>query len=258
MGITEPVVKLEKDDQIAVITLNRPEKLNAFNIEMRDQLYEIIQIIKEDPTIHAAVLCGAGRGFCAGADLSEFGTNPTVIEKRRIRLQRDLWEEIRRLPKPITAALHGFAVGSGLEMSMLCDFRFAAPDTVLSLPEAKLGMLPAAGGTQSLPRLVSQGVSLEFTFNGNRITAEEGYKKKLISKVVVREALLDTAINYMKKVVSNSAKSASMIKSLVADNMDVPLQQGILREKILVEKSWQVRKKKIGNSDLALGLGDSQ
>jgi len=247
MGITEPVVKLEKDDQIAVITLNRPEKLNAFNVEMRDQLYEVIQIIKDDSTIHAAVLCGAGRGFCAGADLTEFGTNPTVIAKRRIRLQRDLWEEIRRLPKPITAALHGFAVGSGLEMSMLCDFRFAASDTVLSLPEAKLGMLPAAGGTQSLPRLVSRGVSLEFAFNGNRITAQEGYKKKLISKIVAREALLDTAINYMKRVVSSNAKSASMLKSLVADNMDVSLQQGILREKILVERSWLEREREKNN-----------
>lgn len=244
MGSIEPVVKLEKDDQIAIIILNRSEKLNAFNVEMRDQLYEIIQIIKDDSTIAAAVLCGAGKGFCAGADLTEFGTNPTVIEKRRIRLQRDLWEEIRRLPKPIAAALHGFAVGSGLEMSMLCDFRFAAPDTVLSLPEAKLGMLPAAGGTQSLPRLVSQGTSLELAFNGHRITAMEGYKKKLISKIVAREALLDTAINYMKKIVSGNAKSASMIKSLVADNMDVSLQQGILREKILVEKSWLERERR--------------
>lgn len=244
MSSREPVVKLEKDDQIAVIILNRPEKLNAFNVEMRDQLYEVIQIIKDDSTIHAAVLCGAGRGFCAGADLTEFGTNPTVIEKRRIRLQRDLWEEMRRLPKPIAAALHGFAVGSGLEMSMLCDFRFATHDTILSLPEAKLGMLPAAGGTQSLPRLVSQGISLEFAFNGNRITAKEGLKKKLISKIVANEVLLDTAINYMKKVVACNAKSASMIKSLVADSMDVSLQQGIMREKILVEQSWRMRREK--------------
>ena len=241
MSVIEPVVKLEKNGQIAVITLNRPEKLNAFNVEMRDQLYEIILMIKDDPTVHAAVICGAGKGFCAGADLTEFGTRPTVIEKRRIRLQRDLWEEIRRLPKPIAAVLHGFAVGSGLEMSMLCDFRFAAPDTILSLPEAKLGMLPAAGGTQSLPRLMPQGLSLEFAFNGNRITAVEGYKKKLISKIINSEVLLETAIHYMKKVVAKNAKSSAMIKSLVADSMDVSLQQGILREKILVERSWLMK-----------------
>ncbi|WP_042348696.1 enoyl-CoA hydratase/isomerase family protein [Bacillus massiliigorillae] len=243
MSQYEPVIRFEKDEQIAIITLNRPDKLNAFSVEMRDQLYEIICIVRDDPTIHAVVLCGEGRGFCAGADLTEFGTNPTVIQKRRIRLQRDLWEEIRRLPKPIAVALHGFAVGSGLEMAMLCDFRFATPGTQLALPEAKLGMLPAAGGTQSLPRLVSQGLALDFAFSGHRITAEEGYKKKLISKIVAKEELLDTVIQYMKTIVSQSGKSASWIKSLVANSIDISLSQGILKERVLVERSWTERRK---------------
>ncbi|MGM9922749.1 MAG: enoyl-CoA hydratase/isomerase family protein [Bacillus sp. (in: firmicutes)] len=243
MGSEGPAIRLEKDEGIAVITLNRPERLNAFNIEMRDQLYEMILSIRDDPTVDAVVICGEGRAFCAGADLTEFGTMPTVIKKRKVRLQHDLWEEIRRLPKPVAAALHGFAVGSGLEMAMLCDFRFAAPQTQLSLPEAKLGMLPAAGGTQSLPRLVSHGVALEFALCGERMTAEEAYKRRLISKIVPIDELKPSVIAYMKAIVKNNEKSSCWIKSLVAGSMDISVSQGISREKIFVERSWALRKK---------------
>lgn len=241
MSNFDPAVRFEKDGQIALITLNRPEKLNVFNVELRDQLYETILAIRDDPTVEAVVLTGAGRGFCAGADLTEFGTEPTVIRKRRIRLQRDLWEEIRRLPKPIAAALHGFAVGSGLEMSMLCDFRFAAPGTKLALPEAKLGMIPAAGGTQSLPRLLHQGAALEFALGGHQITAEEGYKLRLISRIVPKEELVKTTVDYMKVLVGSNPKASRWIKSLVAHGMDMPLSQALAREKVLVARSWAIR-----------------
>lgn len=238
MNKVKQAVLLEKDGPIALIKLNRPEKLNSFNVEMRDQLYESILVVRDDPTVDAVVLCGAGRGFCAGADLTEFGTKPSVIKKRRIRLQRDLWEEIRRLPKPIAAALHGFAVGSGLEMAMLCDFRFAAPGTILALPEAQLGMIPAAGGTQSLPRLMHQGSALEFALNGNRITAEEGCDLRLISRIVPFEELVKTTVDYMKAIVRLNPNSSSWIKSLVAHGIDMPLSQGIAREQVLVARSW--------------------
>lgn len=233
---------MEKDEQIAVITLNRPQQLNAFNTAMRDQLYEMILAVRDDPTIEAVVLRGEGKGFCSGADLSEFGTTPAVIQKRRIRIQRDLWEEIRRLPKPTAAVLHGFAVGSGLEMSMLCDFRFAAPKTILSLPESQIGMVPAAGGTQSLPRLVKHGLALEFSLSGKRITAEEAYKMNLVSRIVPTEELLTVTVEYMKKIVAQNAKSARAIKSLVAHGRDMPLAQGLAREKVLVEQAWNWRK----------------
>ncbi|GHH96779.1 enoyl-CoA hydratase/isomerase family protein [Neobacillus kokaensis] len=238
----EPAVLLEKDGPIAVITLNRPENLNAFNVEIRDGLYEAILAFRDDPSVNGLVICGAGRGFCAGADLTEFGTEPSVIRKRRIRLQRDLWDEIRRFPKPLAAALHGFAVGSGLEMAMLCDFRMAAPGTILSLPEAKLGMIPAAGGTQSLPRLVHQGLALEFALFGNRITAEEGLERGMISMIVPSEKLLETTIDYMKALVGRNPNSAKWIKSLVAHGLEMPLSQGLAREKVLVARSWATRR----------------
>ncbi|WP_042356048.1 enoyl-CoA hydratase/isomerase family protein [Bacillus rubiinfantis] len=231
-------VILQKDENIAILTLNRPDRLNAFNVEIRDQLYEALLSFRDDPTVDALVICGAGRGFCAGADLTEFGVEPSVIRKRRIRLQRDLWDEFRRFPKPIAAALHGFAVGSGLEMAMLCDFRFAAQDTFLALPEATLGMIPAAGGTQSLPRLANHGFALEFALEGKRITAAEGYQQRIISKVVPNEALLETTIEYMKALVRKSPQTANWIKSLVVYGLDTPMEQGLLREQTLMARSW--------------------
>lgn len=245
MNTLHSAVHMEKDENIAIITLNRPEQLNAFDVEMRDQLYEIIAAIRDDITVDAVVLRGAGRGFCAGADLSEFGTETTVIRKRRIRLQHDLWEEIRRLSKPIAVALHGFAVGSGLEMAMLCDFRFASPGTKLSLPEAQIGMIPAAGGTQSLPRLLRQGKALDFALGGYRVTAEEGYQMGLISRIVPEEELMQGTIDYMKAVVGQNAKTAGWIKSLVAHGMDMPLDQGIARERVLVARSWTQHSKEV-------------
>ena len=234
----ESVVLMEKDGNIAILTLNRPEQLNAVNAAMRDQLYEYIQAIRDDPTADAVVIRGAGRGFCSGADLSEFGTEPHVIQKRRIRLQVDLWEEIRKLPKPIAVAMHGFAIGSGLEMAMLCDFRFAAPGTKLSLPESQIGMIPAAGGTQSLPRLALQGKAMSFALGGNRLSAEEGHKMKIITGIMQKEELWEGAVEYMKRITSPDPKVAGWIKSLVAHGMDADLEQGLARERILVARSW--------------------
>lgn len=240
--MSTPVIIFEKDDNVALITFNRPEQLNSFNTEMRDILYELVKVIRDDPTIDGVVISGRGRGFCAGADLTEFGTDPSIIEKRRIRLQHDVWDEIRRLEKPIAVAIHGFAIGSGLEIAMLCDLRFAAKEAVLSLPEAKIGMIPAAGGTQSLPRLMPHGQALDFALSGKRITAEEGFKQKIISKIIDEEELLSYTINYMKNMVSaNNSDPTKWIKSLVTTGLDVSLEQGLARERAIVKRSWANR-----------------
>lgn len=237
MNGQEELVLLEKDENIAILTLNRPEQLNAINAPMRDQLYEYILAIRDDPTVDAVVIRGMGRGFCSGADLSEFGTETHVIQKRRIRLQVDLWEEMRKLSKPIATAMHGFAIGSGLELAMLCDFRFAAPATKLALPESQIGMIPAAGGTQSLPRLALQGAAINFALGGRRISAEEGYKMNIISRIIEEEDVSKAAVDFMKRITAPSPLTARWIKSLVAHGMDTTIQQGLAREMILAARS---------------------
>lgn len=239
MSQTSPII-FEKDDNIALITFNRPEQLNAFNTEMRDLLYELMKVVSDDPTIDALVFSGKGRGFCSGADLTEFGTDPSIIQKRRIRLQHDLWELMTRLKKPTAVAIHGFAVGSGLEISMLCDFRFASKEAVLSLPETKIGMVPAAGGTQSLPRLMKQGQALHFMLSGDRITAEEGYKKQLITELIDEKDLLPQTINRMKKIVKANSEAVQITKSLITNGLDMSLDNALLKEKLVTKKSWSV------------------
>lgn len=231
-----------RDENIVILTFNRPDQLNTVNTKLRDLLYEYIMNIKDDATVEGVVINGNGRGFCAGADLTEFGNVPSIIAKRKIRLQHDIWEELRTLQKPIAVAMHGFAIGSGIEMAMICDFRFAAPNTKMALPEATLGTLPAAGGTQSLPRIVNQGRALSFALKGNTVVPEEALKMKLITGIFPKETLLKDTVNFMKNVTKNP-KAASYIKQLVACYADQPLEDRLKAEERLVTRLWQERLK---------------
>lgn len=236
----EPIVLLEREENIAIITLNHPEKLNAISVAVRDALYEHILAVQTDPTIDGIILRGNGKGFCAGADLKEFGTDPSVIEKRKIRIQHDIWEEFRKCPKPIAAILHGFAVGSGIEMAMICDFRFATPKTKISLPECALGMLPAAGGTQSLPRLMRHGWAIDFALKGYYLSAEEAKARQIVTDIFEEEYLFEKVLCFMKRVTIN-AKTAQHIKRLISFGMDRPLEQGLAFEQTLVLENYKQR-----------------
>lgn len=233
----ESIVLFERQQNIAIITLNNPEKLNAVSVAMRDALYEHILAVQADPTIDGVILKGNGKGFCAGADLKEFGTVPSVIEKRKIRIQHDIWEEFRRCPKPIAAILHGFAVGSGIEMAMICDFRFAAPKTKISLPECALGMLPAAGGTQSLPRLMRHGWAMDFAMKGYYLSAQEAKARQIVTAIFEEEQLFEEVYRFMQRI-TTYPKVAQQIKRLVTSGLDRSLEQGLAFEQTLVKENY--------------------
>ncbi|MBM3148712.1 MAG: enoyl-CoA hydratase/isomerase family protein, partial [Chloroflexi bacterium] len=145
----------EKIDSIAYITLNRPKVLNAYNMRMRDELYQVLAAIREDTEVRVAVLKGAGdKAFCAGADLTEFLTAPSPTVARQVRWERDVWGLFLSCPRPLIAALHGYVLGSGIEIALCCDIRIASDDVQFGLPEVALGIIPAAGATQTLPRVV--------------------------------------------------------------------------------------------------------
>ena len=147
----------EKEDHIAYVTLNRPQALNVYNIQMRDDLYEVLSAIKDDPEVRVAIFKGAGeKAFCAGADLSEFLTAPTPVIARQVRFGRDVWGLFLSLPQPLIAAVHGYVLGSGIEIALCCDIRIASEDVRFGLPEVGLGIIPAAGGTQTLPRAIGR------------------------------------------------------------------------------------------------------
>lgn len=159
-------------DGVAVLTLNRPERANAFSVAMRDRLWEALLAIRDSPGVVAAVVRADGDHFSVGADLSEFGTAGSLFDARRVRFERPLWELLWSLPQPLVAALRGYTLGSGLEIALMCDARLARADVQLGLPEARFGMLPAAGGTQTLTRAAGQSAALAAILRCERIDAD--------------------------------------------------------------------------------------
>src|SRR3990172_2496980 len=218
----------EKDGPLAWITLNRPQVLNALNLQMRDELWTAFEAIRDDPDVRAVVLKGAGeRGFSAGADISEFGTAPSYVEARRARHQRDLWGLMLAIPKPLVAAIHGFALGAGLEMSLYCDLRIAAQDARLGLPEVNLGYIPSAGGTQTLPRTIAPGIAMEMILSGDPIDAAEALRLGLVHRVVPIDQLYPEAEAAARRLAALPPQAVGLGKEAIREGLDLPLAGAI-------------------------------
>ncbi len=145
-------IRFEKRGAVAIVTLDRPESLNAYDVAMRDDLFAALGAVDEDPDVRVLVLRGAGRAFSTGGDLREFGSAPSPVVARAVRFQRDVWGRLLNLRAATLAAVHGPTVGGGMEMMLLCDVRIAASDAKMALPETGLGMIPGVAGTPTLPR----------------------------------------------------------------------------------------------------------
>lgn len=218
----------EKHGPIARVTLNRPQVLNVYNLAMRDELCQALEAIRDDTEVQGAILCGAGdHAFCAGADLTEFGTAPSQAVARQVRWERDVWGLFRSLDKPLVAAVHGYVLGSGVEMALLCDMRIAAEDAIFGLPEVALGMIPAAGGTQTLPRTVGPGPALHLMLTGRRLSAAEAFDIGLITRVVPRHRLLEEAHAVLEGILAGDSAAVRSAKVAVLQGMDLPLAEGL-------------------------------
>ena len=221
----------EKKGGIAYITLNRPQALNAVNTRMRDELYEILPAIDDDPEVMVCILRGVGeRGFSAGADITEFGTVPSQVIGRQIRWERDLWGQFLSVRKPIIVAIHGFALGAGIEMAMCCDIRIASDDARFGLPEVGIGMVPTAGGSQTMPRLTPMGMSTSPIIAGEIIKAAEALRIGLIHRIVSRDELLSTAESYARKIMSRGQFAVRCAKEAIRRGLDLTLDQGLEME----------------------------
>jgi enoyl-CoA hydratase/carnithine racemase len=220
----DQAILYEKHGHIAFVTLNRPQVLNIYNVRMRDELYETISAVKADTDIHVVILKGAGeKAFCAGADLTEFLSAPSPTAARHVRWWRDVWGLFLSLPQPVIAALHGYVFGSGIEMAMCCDIRIAAANCVFSLPEVALGIIPAAGATQTVPRATGPGHALDLLLTGHRIRAQEALDMKLVNRVVPRSDLLAEVEVLAKKIAGFDQRAVRDIKQAVSRGLDLPL-----------------------------------
>jgi len=226
----------EKSENVAYITLNRPQVLNVYNVQMRDELYQILCAIKDDDEVKVAILKGAGeKAFCAGADITEFITTPSPIIARQVRWERDVWGLFLSLPQPLIGALHGYVLGSGIEMALCCDLRIASEDARFGLPEAGLGIIPAAGATQTLPRVVGRARALEMLLTTHRLDAKEAYDMGLVNRVVPGTQLLATAQEMARKIVAYNPITVRYTKQAVVRGLDLPLAGGLELERRLAD-----------------------
>lgn len=230
MGGFETII-FEKQGGVCWITLNRPQQLNTYNTRMRDELYQALEAVRDDPDIRVTVFRGAGdKAFCAGADLSEFLNTPPPVAARRVRWERDVWGLFLSITKPFIAAVHGYVLGSGIEIALCCDIRIAAEDARFGLPEVGLGIIPAAGGTQTLARTIGRAAALDMLLTARWITAEEARRLKLVNHVVPRERLIESAQTLAARIEGYDPEVVASAKEAVVRGLDLALEPGLQLE----------------------------
>ncbi len=229
----DEAVLYAKDGALAIVSLNRPDKLNAYNVAMRDGLYEVLQAIRDDPEVRVMILRGNGPGFCTGGDLSEFGTAPSAILARDARWRRDVWSLLRGLPQLTIAAVHGYVVGGGFEMALLCDLCIAASNARFAFPETGVGMIPGVAGTQTAPRLLGNGRALDLVLSGRELSAREALRLGIVTRVVPPRLLLRNAVELARRTYELPVTLVSQLKRLVHEGLDLPLVDGLRLERRL-------------------------
>jgi enoyl-CoA hydratase/carnithine racemase len=233
-------ILFERRDAVAWVTLNRPEVLNAYDTRMRDDLYAAFGTVRDDRSIRALVLRGAGRAFCAGGDLREFGSAPSAVAAREVRWRRDVWGLLRSLAQPTIAAVHGHAAGSGCEMALLCDFRIAASDAVFSLPETALGMIPGVIGTQTAPRVIGLGRALDLVLTGRTIDARLAERLGIVGSVVSARRLDAEAQRLARRLTRIDGELSAALKRLVWRALDRGMNEALREERIIALRAMRI------------------
>jgi 3-hydroxypropionyl-coenzyme A dehydratase len=258
---TMKYIQLEPQDDIAILRINRPEALNAMNVDVISELSKIIDIVAADDNIKAVVITGAGeRSFCAGADISYMVNIDPMQAERYATSAQDVINRIDRLEKPVIAAVNGFALGGGCELAMACDIRIASSNAKMGQPEVTIGIPPGWGGTQRLMRLVGPAKAKELIFTGKMIMADEAYQIGLVNKVInigpddklppeapkgdavkekeraieiakiLNKKLMDECISLAKEIAKNSFVAVKVSKKLINRGMDTDLETGLRLE----------------------------
>lgn len=223
----------EREPAVVLVELNRPERHNAYDVGMRDALYEAFALAGVDETIRAVVIAGRGPSFCSGGDLAEFGSAPSPLRAREVRWLRDVWGRLLEIPAVTIAAVHGYAVGGGFEMAMLADLCIAADDAVFGLPETALGMIPGVGGTQSLSRATGLGVALELVVAGRQLSAREAAALGLVTRLAKPPTLRREALRCAAAIAALPAELVGGALRAVREGIDLPLAAGLRLERRL-------------------------
>jgi enoyl-CoA hydratase len=220
-------------DGVATITLNRPDKLNALSRELLNELPKAMRAARNDGGVKGIVLTGAGeKAFAAGANIEEFTELDPLQAQRFALIGQNVFNGIENLPKPVVAAVNGFALGGGMELAMACHLRVASENAQFGQPEVQLGLIPGYGGTQRLPRLVGRWIAAELLLTGDRIRADRAHQIGLVNHVVPAGELMDKAKALIQTIASKAPVAVAMaLQALRA--ADLPLQQGLQMEAAL-------------------------
>lgn len=230
-------IKYETKDGIVLITVNRPQALNALNPQVLDELYKAFEQFEADESADVAILTGEGRSFVAGADIVAMSTMST-LEGRNLGIKgHKLMNYMENIEKPIIAAVNGFALGGGCELAMACDIRVASSKAKFGQPEVGLGIIPGFGGTQRLPRLVGRGMAKYLIFTADTIDAQEALRIGLVEKVVEPDALMDEVCGIAKKISAKAQLAIGLAKSAINDGYNLDMK---IASKIEIESFGQL------------------
>jgi enoyl-CoA hydratase len=225
-------ILLKISDHVAIITINRAESLNAFNFETLIELQKRIEELRINREVRAVIFIGAGeKSFSVGADLKERKDLTDEQVKRNLYKINEVFTAIDQLPQPTIAAINGFAFGGGMELALACDFRIAAVEARMGLTETSLAIIPGAGGTQRLPRLIGQAKALELILTARRLTAEEALTFGLLTKIVERDQLMTESLALAEKMLANGPIALQQAKFAVKNGMNTDLSTGLQIER---------------------------
>lgn len=224
-------IRFETEGPIAIVTLNRPKALNTLSSNLVEELDAVMDEIEKRHDIRAVIITGGQKVFAAGADLTEIVEIKTPVQVRSyITKVQGVFNRVEGLDKPVIAAVAGLAFGGGCELALVCDIRIAAGNARFALPEIKLGLLPGAGGTQRLPRLIGAGLAKQHIFSGDPIDAQEAYRIGLVNKVVPTDSLLEEAVKMAMAFTERPGFTLKTIKGLVNEGLNMPLEQALAHE----------------------------
>jgi enoyl-CoA hydratase len=227
-------VKTENKDGILIITVDRPKVLNALNAQTVEEIGQAFDAARDDASVKAVILTGGGeKAFVAGADISELARMTPITGKAVAEKGQRVFRAIERFPKPVIAAVNGFALGGGCELALACHIRIASDKAQMGLPEVSLGIIPGYGGTQRMARLLGKGKALELILTGDRIKADEAERIGLVNKVVPAEELMTVAEEMARTIVKRGPLAVSAAIEAVMSGSEMPFDEGQLLEATL-------------------------
>ncbi|AUJ66011.1 enoyl-CoA hydratase (plasmid) [Aestuarium zhoushanense] len=240
----ETVLLIERRDDVALLTLNRPRQLNALNRQLAHDVLTALREFDADPEIGAIVITGNARAFAAGADIEEMAEEQFCQFYMNDFLSP--WDRIQEISTPIIAAVSGHALGGGCELALLCDFIIASDDAQFGQPEIKLGILPGIGGTQRLTRSVGKALAMDLVLTGRSISASEALSSGIVARIVTKEQLLQTALEAAHTIAGYNQPAVKMAKAAVNMAQEVPLTAGLKHERLLFQAAFATDGQKEG------------